>query len=355
LADDTQIYSPEILNAFAPADILVFVSTHFEEIAESLLARGYTVGRDFMDGSILPRVDQLNKNLGLVKEYVSSYRLGNMPLFNQLEIETLNQCNGSCAFCPVNRHQKQRPLARMSDDLFFSLIAQLKELDYRGNLQLFSNNEPFMDDRIIDFIKHAKSSLPAGFLHMMSNGTLLTLDKFKACIDFVDSLMIDNYTVDYEFIPNVKSIYEYCLKNEPLQKKVSIYKRTPNEVLTSRAGSAPNHEAVEIIGSSCVYPFNQMVIRPDGQASLCCNDALGQVTLGDISQQHIAEVWNGPAYVDIREKILQGRQYIRPCSGCTSVTPFFVSHHYDKYLVRGDSFLMLGKFKLRDLSVKNNS
>ncbi|MDR1397704.1 MAG: SPASM domain-containing protein [Desulfarculales bacterium] len=310
-------------------------------------SQGYIAHQDFADASYMRKVNQLREGLKQVKDYTAPYPLNNMPLFNKLEIETVNRCNGQCAFCPVNRQEKQRPLARMSEELFYSVISQLRELNYAGNIQLFSNNEPFLDRRINTFIRHAKSALPLSFLQMMSNGTLLTLDKFKDCIGFLDSLIIDNYSADYEFHPHVKSIYEYCLQNEELQKKVKICKRTPDEVLHSRGGQSPNHEKVEVIGGSCIYPFNQMVIRPTGQASLCCNDALGEVTLGDVSRRHIAEVWNGPEYVAIREKILRGRQHIRQCSSCTNMLPFFVppGHHVDEYIPDGH-FLMTGKLRV---------
>lgn len=31
------------------------------------------------------------------------------PLFKNIEIETINRCNGSCSFCPVNKKENQRP------------------------------------------------------------------------------------------------------------------------------------------------------------------------------------------------------------------------------------------------------
>jgi radical SAM protein with 4Fe4S-binding SPASM domain len=346
---DKQIYPPAILKSFNPQDVFVFVaSRRFAEIAAALNDIGYREGEDFLDSLMLARIRQMRLGEKAAKDYAARYAPDKMPLFNKLEIETINRCNGECSFCPVNRHDEPRALARMSEELFYSIIEQLKELNYAGNIQLFSNNEPFMDKRIISFLRHAREALPRAFLQMMSNGTLLSLEKFNECIDVLDSLIIDNYSDDYEFHPQVRDIYQYCLKHPALQKKVRICKRTPHEVLHSRGGQSPNHPQVAVAGGSCVYPFNQMVVRPGGEISLCCNDALGEVTLGDLKKQPIDEVWNGPEYVEIRKKILQGRQYIKQCAGCTNFFPFFVppGRHVGEYIPDGP-LLTVGKLKVK--------
>lgn len=69
----------------------------------------------------------------------------------------------------------------------------------------------------------------------------------------------------------------------------------------------------------CIYPYRQMVIRPDGKVSLCCNDALGKVTVGDIKTQSILEVWNSSKYREIRRRISLGRGHYQPCEKCDTV------------------------------------
>ena len=53
------------------------------------------------------------------------FKWGDIPSFRIVEIETLNRCNGSCAFCPVNAHQPQRPYAKMETELFEKIIKEL--------------------------------------------------------------------------------------------------------------------------------------------------------------------------------------------------------------------------------------
>ena len=65
-------------------------------------------------------------------------------------IETLNRCNGVCLFCSANKNAESRPFQKMDKFLFYKIIDDLKEMKYDGYLNLYVNNEPFMDTRIED-------------------------------------------------------------------------------------------------------------------------------------------------------------------------------------------------------------
>jgi len=114
---------------------------------------------------------------------------GTFPLFSIIEIETINRCNNSCSFCPVNKNAVQRPFKLMEESLFRSIINQLQSLDYSGALALYSNNEPLMDIRIIEFYKVARSSLPKAHLFMFTNATLLNIDLFTSLMEVLDELI----------------------------------------------------------------------------------------------------------------------------------------------------------------------
>lgn len=88
------------------------------------------------------------------------------PLFSSVEIETINACNGRCSFCPVNRALDPRTHIMMRRDLFEKIIIELQTLNYSGRIGLFSNNEPFLDKRIIDFAKYAREHLPYAYLYL---------------------------------------------------------------------------------------------------------------------------------------------------------------------------------------------
>ena len=48
----------------------------------------------------------------------------------------------------------------MSEELFRKIIDDLAGMHYTNRIALYSNNEPFLDERIIDFHKYANEKLP---------------------------------------------------------------------------------------------------------------------------------------------------------------------------------------------------
>lgn len=242
---------------------------------------------------------------------------GRVPLFEMIEIETVNRCNGSCAFCPVNHNADTRELKEMDLGLFQKIILDLKEISYQGHVALFSNNEPFLDPTIEEKAIFARQQLPGAKIHIFTNGTVLTLERFQKIIPYLDELVIDNYSRDLKLHANSQAIRDYCQRHPEWKKKVTIIIRDPMEILTTRGGDAPNRkEKPSYPGQRCALPFQQMVVRPDGKLSLCCNDPLGKETLGDLNCQSVWEAWHSREYGRVREEIFRGREHREHCRYC---------------------------------------
>lgn len=211
----------------------------------------------------------------------------------------------------------------MSDELFRKIISDLESLNYSGVISLFSNNEPFLDERIFDFHEYANQKLPKAIFNLYTNGTLLTFEKFQAILPYLDYLTIDNYNDKHEInSQDLRKIYDYINQHSELKARVNFSFRLENEVFFSRAGQAPNKKgrsdryAKKLI---CYYPFYQIVIRPTGQVSQCCNDALGQITMGDVNNQSLLEIWNSENFRNLRKEMLaNARKNLPLCKDCDS-------------------------------------
>jgi radical SAM protein with 4Fe4S-binding SPASM domain len=239
------------------------------------------------------------------------------PLFKLVQIETINKCNCDCSFCPANRNIDPRPIKFMERTLFLSIIEQLQELNYSGCLELFSNNEPLLDTRIVEFSKIARNALPSAVIKIFTNGILLSLEKFEKIIPHLDILRIDNYSDDGKtLIAPVASLYDYVKDKKEYWNKVEIVTIKKNAMRSNRGGLAKNRGKVYFLKSPCIYPFSQITIRPDGRVSLCCNDAYGNYTLGDVTAQTLNDVWNGDIYWSIRKELLRGRNRLPMCKNC---------------------------------------
>jgi|SaaInlStandDraft_1057018.scaffolds.fasta_scaffold16144_2 radical SAM protein with 4Fe4S-binding SPASM domain len=240
------------------------------------------------------------------------------PIFKFLEIETLNRCNGGCSFCPVNKRDDPRTYTRMKEELFESIVNELSQINYQGSFHLYSNNEPLLDKRIINFAKMAREAMPNAYIVLLSNGTLIDIEKYEALAPNLNRLLIDNYSDQHIKHSNVAEVEAHWEKNPPKHLDFRVQMRLETEVLTTRGGNAPNKRSFPELKSSCIVPFQQMVVRPTGEVSLCSNDALGEITLGDVSKNGLLGVWRGEPFKKIRQDLMKGRSHIPMCSGCDS-------------------------------------
>ncbi len=254
------------------------------------------------------------------KRYINYFMSKEVPPHPLVvNLETINRCNSTCAFCTANKNAEKRPYCRMEDELFYNIIDQLADWGYKGHLTLYGNNEPWLDTRIVEFHKYCREKLPESFIFMSTNGLLLDIDKVKSVIPYVDQLIINNYCMDMKLHDNVKEIYDYAKANPDEFKDVEILiqMRYMEAVLTNRAGSAPNKKNdVKIIKETCLMPFTDIFIFPDGRMGICCCDNFEVTELADLKTDPIDKAWNSDKYKQVREAIKDGRQQWPFCKYC---------------------------------------
>lgn len=236
-----------------------------------------------------------------------------------VNLETINRCNSTCEFCTANKYAEKRPYKRMEDSLFYSIIDQLHDWNYKGHLTMYGNNEPWLDTRIVDFHKYAREKLPDSYIFMSTNGLLLDIDKVKAIVPYVNQLIINNYCLDMKLHDNLKEIWDYVKANPEEFKDVDILiqMRYIKAVLTNRAGSAPNKQATrKVIKETCLMPYTDMWITPDGKLGICCCDNLEVTELSNLNDMTLPEAWNTAKYQQLRTLVKDGRQNYPFCKHC---------------------------------------
>jgi len=257
--------------------------------------------------------------------YGAAARLADMP--QRINIETLNQCNGSCGFCPANTLNDPRTFQYMSDQLIQKIALELAVENYSGSIALFLNNEPLIDRRISQIVSIFRKSCPNAEIVLSTNGSLLTAERFFSLFDSgLSRLIINNYNDKGKFTDKISSALDQILSSEhgKLQEYMQntvILLKNKDEILNSRAGEAPNKINAARYKfyqrNSCANPFQQMNILPDGRVSLCCEDFMGRVTVGNIETESIRAVWNGPAISTMRSELqTNGRRTISTCQRC---------------------------------------
>jgi len=159
------------------------------------------------------RTDSNNVNrvrllLNDIFSYYFAFRRFDVPPI--IELETLNRCNMSCSFCPVNVHDDPREYNKMSDSLLQKIALELEELKFSGTILLFSNNEPLLDDRIIEVCRLFRNKAQRAKIKISTNGILLNKKIYLGLFDAgLDELLIDNYNDNLKLIGPV-SINHSC-------------------------------------------------------------------------------------------------------------------------------------------------
>ncbi|MCI2049102.1 MAG: radical SAM protein [Lachnospiraceae bacterium] len=258
---------------------------------------------------------------GMQKKYIDYFLKDpeNPPFPNVVNIETINRCNSNCAFCTANVHAEKRPFKKMEPELYRRIIDGLADWGYRGHLTLYGNNEPWLDDRIVEFHKYAREKLPDCFIFMSTNGLLLTVDRMKSVVPYVNQLIINNYCEDMKLHKTTADCLRYIRENpdEFRDVDVLIQMRYVKAVLTNRAGSAPNKQAkTKIVRETCLMPYTDMWITPDGRLGYCCCDNFEVTELADVNKVPVKEAWNSEAYRKFRESVRNGRAGNDFCKYC---------------------------------------
>ncbi len=294
------------------------------------------------------------------REYIELFNSfgDELPHPRVVNLETINRCNSTCDFCCANKNSDKRPFARMEEELFRSIIDQLADWGYKGHLTLYGNNEPLLDTKIVERHKYAREKLPDSFIFMSTNGLILTIDKVKEVAPYINQLIINNYSMEMKLHKNLQEIYDY-VKAHPQEFKdldIQIQMRYLQEVLTNRAGSAPNKKATEkVIKETCLLPFTDMWIMPNGKMGLCCCDNFETTDFGDLTKVSLKEAWGSEKFQQVRRTIAEGRQNYPFCKHCDFIDAGFRMQLVNAIL-RGDQEAAnrLGGHERMKIGKKNN-
>ena len=285
------------------------------------------------------------------KAYTKLFLEGDtIPMPNVVNIETINRCNSTCAFCTANKNAEKRPYMRINDELYKSIIDQLADWGYKGHLTLYGNNEPLLDTRIVEFHKYARQKLPESFIFMSTNGLILTLEKLKEVQPYIDQLIINNYSMEMKLHKNIQEIYDY-VKAHPSEFEdieILIQMRYLQEVLTNRAGSAPNKQnTTKVIKETCLLPFTDMWIMPNGKLGLCCCDNFEVTDFADLNTVPLREAWESAAFTEARRLIAEGRQNYPFCKHCDFIDAGFRMQLVDAILKGEDPNRLGGEERMK--------
>ncbi len=274
-----------------------------------------------------------------------------LPL--RLWIETASCCNLRCVMCP-NKDLAAANKGLMSLELFQKIIDQARH--FALDVNLHHRGEPLMNPALFDMIRYANA---AGLkVRFHTNGTLLDEAKarrlLEACPDLV-SFSFDGFTKEsYERArvgANFEQTRDNILRLIKIRRELGQHKpyvviekiRFRNQAAAGdpvaiqnlrrqflEAGVDEIIEKEEYVWAAptapespakhtcavCTFPWYAMVICADGTVTPCPQDFYATLKLGNARVTSLKEIWNGPAYQQLRRQFATDIESLAICRKC---------------------------------------
>jgi radical SAM protein with 4Fe4S-binding SPASM domain len=286
-----------------------------------------------------------------------------------ITIEQTNVCNLDCPVCETGAGILGREKGHLTPEKFRIIIDQIGA--HTNTLLFYFMGEPFLNKHVYDMIRYAKNAgIP--FIETCTNGDFVNPEKLVACgLDRV-SFQIGGMTQETHEIYRVKAKLDKAMhnlketirlrneRNAPLQIEVGFILMKHNEheverfereikamgadrtvvidpcVRTIDQGKQflptdRKHWAYDeasfaqgvlrpkvLPDNVCPWIYYSMAIHVNGNVVPCCRDPRGTEVMGNIFEQSLEEIWNGPKFQDLRERVMRDQGSVEICRLCSS-------------------------------------
>lgn len=285
-----------------------------------------------------------------------------LPKFPFLvDIELTNHCNLKCIFC--GQQAMTRHKGFISEKVFKKVVDECSQ--YNSPIRFIRWGEPFLHKKIIDFCKYIKSKNL--LLHITTNGLALKDDHMKALIDVgLDSLIFSLQGATKEQYEIMRQNCQYDklkasilgmveLRGDRPKPFIHISSTMTNEAkkevddfvnfwghIVDSVGigktnlsrlSAHQIKSLETIGKlevlkkqqttkkyyrPCNEVYQKLSVDWDGKVTCCCGDFDNFLTVGDVTQSTLFDIWNNSRELRIFRELLDRNLHrcLTLCSTC---------------------------------------
>lgn len=278
------------------------------------------------------------------------------PLY--IQIEHTGKCNLSCLYCIQGtklRENYSRGVRQLDIELYKKILDEAKIYSC-PSISFHNNDEPLLLNDLETRIKLAKD---AGFLDiiLVTNANLLMPDRSYKLLKLGITKMnfsIDGYSeesykrvrIGGDFKTVLRNIEYFleekkkrnlrlpitratCVLNKFTSKDMDKFRQFWEErvdIVEFQNFQAIKDHTMELIppGSkiyknfTCNAPWQQVVIRPNGDVLPCCSFYGNGMIAGNIKESSLYEIWNGSKIREIRNELLKNNFSFSPiCKACS--------------------------------------
>jgi radical SAM protein with 4Fe4S-binding SPASM domain len=286
-----------------------------------------------------------------------------------ITIEQTNVCNLDCPVCETGAGILGRTKGHMSLGQFKTIIDKVGA--HTNTLMFYFMGEPFLNKDAYNMIRYAKDSgIP--FIETCTNGDFVDpvrivdsgLDKVSFQIGGITQETHEVYRVKGQIgrvMTNlIATIRERDRRGSKLQIDVGLivmkhnehevddFRRMVKEIGADRAVVIdPCVRTIEqghafltvnraywfydeaqfnrgilkpknLPDNTCPWIYYSLAIHVNGNVVPCCRDPRGEEVMGNILEQDLEEIWNGPKFRALRERIQKDQGSVGICRLCSS-------------------------------------
>jgi radical SAM protein with 4Fe4S-binding SPASM domain len=216
----------------------------------------------------------------------------------------------------------------MSRLLIDKLSSELQKINYGGAIALCGYGEPLLHKDII-YITRKLSKVSS--VEIVTNGDALTSKMLKNLHSANASRVLVSMYDGPEQIKKFKKI----IKNSKVPEELIIlrdrwYDKDNNfgVKLTNRTGTIKiGNQVSNSTHTTCFYPSYQFLIDWNGDVFLCPQDWQRRVSMGNMMQENIFNIWAGKIITRYRKELLKGKRASSPCNTCNAQGTLLGQNH----------------------------
>ena len=237
-------------------------------------------------------------------------------IFSEIEFEINHNCNRACGYCPNLKYERMEK-GEMAPELFEKIMIQLREIGFKGRVSYHFYNEPLLCNNLDKFIRMTGEYLPDSVSYLYSNGTLLTKKRFvqltQAGLDKFHITKHENVGENY--------VFEKVYNGLPQElKKLVFYEDFKDVEYSNRGGLLPDIKNEWPENLPCFIPLRLVTVTLKGNVLPCYEDFFQVLSMGNVNDEHILDIWNSDKYREFRENLRQkgNRNKYDICRNCNN-------------------------------------
>lgn len=207
----------------------------------------------------------------------------------------------------------------MERPIIKKLCKGLKNMGFKGSVVLCGYGEPMLHKNVFEICDEISK---VAFVEVVTNGDTLNEKNIKKLfLSNVNKLLVSMYDGPEQ----KKKFLEMVKKSGVPDDFVILRDRWYDETkdyglkLTNRTGTINVGIQEKInVNAKCFYPSYQMLIDWNGDIFLCPQDWQRRITMGNLMQKDLFDIWTDKIIERYRKKLLLGDRDISPCNKCNA-------------------------------------